>query len=104
MLLIYVGGVWEIITIKGGHSTGYTVAGHSTVYHSDSRSLIVLGGHRANNARFSKHRYVGLGRHRASNARFSKHRYVARLSLEGQEGWSALKNLGNAPRTQVNKK
>ena len=53
---IVIGGTWEIVTVKGGINTGYAVAAHSTIYHSDTRSLIVLGGHKANAARFSKHR------------------------------------------------
>ncbi|XP_067940520.1 multiple epidermal growth factor-like domains protein 8 [Watersipora subatra] len=52
------GGSWEDVIIRSGNSKYYSLAGHSTVYHQDSNSLIIFGGHTSDTSRFSKHRCV----------------------------------------------
>ncbi|XP_047489262.1 multiple epidermal growth factor-like domains protein 8 [Penaeus chinensis] len=56
MYRINLGGdrVWERVIAKGGNDLEARVVGHSTVYHSQSRSLLVYGGIRVDVARFSK--------------------------------------------------
>lgn len=51
-----IGGVWEDVAVRSGLTIDYTVAGHSAVFHTDTRSLVIVGGHRPNIARFSAHR------------------------------------------------
>ena len=53
---IFTGALWEEVAVRGGNSAEVTVAGHSTVYHADSDSLIVFGGHSTNSARFAAFR------------------------------------------------
>lgn len=42
------------IFIKGGQIASRQLAGHSTVYHKQTNTLLVFGGHRTNTAQFSK--------------------------------------------------
>ena len=50
------GASWEEVIPKGGKSLDVRLAGHSAVYHSDSRSLVVFGGHSPHLPRFTQHR------------------------------------------------
>ncbi|XP_033641193.1 multiple epidermal growth factor-like domains protein 8 [Asterias rubens] len=44
---------WEVISPLGGREADVRVRGHSTVFHLDSKSLIVFGGFRPTSSRFS---------------------------------------------------
>ncbi|XP_068203463.1 multiple epidermal growth factor-like domains protein 8 [Palaemon carinicauda] len=46
--------VWEKVIVLGGNELDVRLVGHSTVFHTASRSLLVYGGIRVDIARFSK--------------------------------------------------
>ena len=45
---------WERINARGGRTADHRLVGHSTVYHKESRSLLVFGGFLTDNAKFPK--------------------------------------------------
>jgi hypothetical protein len=45
---------WEVVPVKGGKDTVRRLIGHSTVYHPESKSLLVFGGLKPEYARFSE--------------------------------------------------
>ena len=45
---------WQRVNSHGGREADHRLTGHSTVYHMDSRSLLVFGGFSPENARFPR--------------------------------------------------
>lgn len=57
---------WQRVRSRGGHTADRRLTGHSTVYHRESRSLLVFGGFSPENARFPRRSALLLSYHVAS--------------------------------------